>query len=104
MDLHFGFGGKPFEHSVPANITTVLVANLVDGHPADPTHRVVVGHDRPPPQVGLDECVLDGVGCGLLVSAHHGEGANKSPMVGAEERLKIIDHTCVVHQGSCHHI
>lgn len=50
----------------------VFVAELVNGHPSNPPHRVVVVRDSTPMQVGLDESLLHSIGSSLLLAAHHG--------------------------------
>ena len=67
----------------------VLVTQRVDRHATDPADRIVVPLDLAPPQVSLDEGLLDGI-CGeLTITAHQREGAHQARVVEPEDGVEV---------------
>ncbi len=100
--LYFWLSAEAVDDSLLARLTAMFVAHVVDGDPANPAHWVVIRHDRAPLQVSFHERHLHRVGSDLLVAACHGECANETPVMGAEERFEIVDHSYVVHHRDSH--
>jgi 1-aminocyclopropane-1-carboxylate deaminase/D-cysteine desulfhydrase-like pyridoxal-dependent ACC family enzyme len=95
-------GGEAFESPLLADVAASLVLESVDRDATDPADRIVVVHDAAPPQVRFDEGVLNRIRGPLLVAARDGERADETPVVGAEERLEVVDHSNVVHTNNSH--